>query len=129
MLRIEETSYETMIIAGILVSILAVFLLVGLYFKISGRKMTWQKTPSQNEDGQFQSDKFFQFFLRLTLFILIEKNCPTIPSWTLNVFYLLVIQTDDAQVSFVLIALCQSGGAAINFSKSPRNQNRTTLLL
>ena len=61
MLRIEETSYGTMIIAGILVSILAIFLLVGLYFKISGRKMTWQKTPSQNEDGQFQSDKFFQF--------------------------------------------------------------------
>ena len=52
-----------------------------------------------------------------------------IPPWSLNVFYVLVIHTDNAQVSFVLIALCQPGGAAINFSKSPRNQNWTTLLL
>ena len=63
------------------------------------------------------------------LFILKEKKCQTIPPGTLNVFYILVIHTDNAQVSFVLIALCQPGGAAINFSKSPRNQNWTTLLL
>ena len=41
----------------------------------------------------------------------------------------ILIHTDNAQMSFVLIALCQPGGAAINFSKSTRNQNRTTLLL
>ena len=48
---------------------------------------------------------------------------------TLNEFYKLVIHTDNAQVSFVLTALCQPGGTVINFSKSPRNQNWTTLLL
>ena len=63
------------------------------------------------------------------MFILKEKKCQKIPPETLNVFYILVIHTDNAQVSFVLIALCQPGGAAINFSKSPRNQNWTTLLL
>ena len=44
-------------------------------------------------------------------------------------YYILVMHTDNAQMSFVLIALCQPGGAAINFSKSARNQNRITLLL
>ena len=63
----------------------------------------------------------------LSLFISKEKNCQTIPPGTLNVFYILVIHIDNAQVSFVLIALCQPGGAAINFSKSPQNQNQTTL--
>ena len=58
-----------------------------------------------------------------------KKNCPTIPPGTLNMFYILVIHSDNAQISFVLIALCQPGGAAINFSKSLRNQNQTTLLL
>ena len=57
------------------------------------------------------------------------KNCQTIPPETLNMFYIPVIHTDNAQMSFVLVALCQPGGAAINFSKSARNQNRTTLLL
>ena len=65
----------------------------------------------------------------LSLFISKEKNCQTIPPGTLNVFYILVIHTGNAQMSFVLIALCQPGGAAINFSKSARNQNQTTLLL
>ena len=54
-----------------------------------------------------------------SLFILKEKNCQTIPPGTLNMFYILVIHTDNAQMSFLLIALCQPGGAAINFSKSP----------
>ena len=36
-------------------------------------------------------------------------------------FYMLVIRTDNAKVSFVLIALCQPGGPAINFSKSPES--------
>ena len=57
-----------------------------------------------------------------------RRNCKTIPPRTLNVFYILVIHNDNTQVSFVLIALCQPGGAAINFSKSHRNQNQTTLL-
>ena len=65
----------------------------------------------------------------ISLFILKEKECQTIPPGTLNVFYIQVIHTDNAHVSFVLIALCQLGGAAINFSKSPRNHNLTTLLL
>ena len=39
-----------------------------------------------------------------SLFILKEKKCQTIPPGTLNVFYILVIHTDNAQVSFVLIA-------------------------
>ena len=64
-----------------------------------------------------------------TLFILKEKNCQTIPPGTLNVFYIQVIHTDNAKVSFVLIALCHPDGAAINFSKSPQNQNQTSLLL
>ena len=68
-------------------------------------------------------------FIPTTLFILKEKKCQTIPPGTLNVFYILVIHTDSAQMSFVLIALCQPGGAAINFSKRPRNQNWTTLLV
>ena len=57
------------------------------------------------------------------------KNCQTDPPGTLNVFYLLVIQTNNAQVSFVLIEVCQPGGAAINFSKGTGNQNQTALLL
>ena len=35
----------------------------------------------------------------------------------------IVINSDDAQMSFELIALCQPGGAAINFSKIAQNQN------
>ena len=66
---------------------------------------------------------------RSPLFILKEKKCQTIPPKTLKVFYILVIHTDNTQVSFVLIALCQPGGTVFNFSKSPRNQNQTTLLL
>ena len=58
-----------------------------------------------------------------------EKNCQTNPPGTLNVFYILVIHTDNAQMSFEPIALCQPGGAAINFSKSTQNQNQRTLLL
>ena len=58
-----------------------------------------------------------------------RKNCQTIPSGTLNMFYILLIHTDNAQMSFILIALCQPGGVAINFPKSARNQSRTTLLL
>ena len=54
------------------------------------------------------------------------KNCQTDPPGTLNVFYL---QTNNAQVSFVLIEVCQPGGAAINFSKDTRNQNQTARLL
>ena len=57
------------------------------------------------------------------------KKRQTIPPGTLNMYYILVMHTDNAQMSFVLIALCQPGGTAINFSKSARNQNRTTLLL
>ena len=64
-----------------------------------------------------------------SLFILKEKDCQKIPPGTLNIFYILVIHTDNNNMKFVLIALCQPGGAAINFSKSARNQNRTTLLL
>ena len=37
--------------------------------------------------------------------------------------------TDNAQVIFVLIEVCQTGGAVINFSKIAKNQNQTTLLL
>ena len=58
-----------------------------------------------------------------------RKNCQAIPPGTLNIFHILVIHTDNAQMSFVLVALCQPGGAAINFSQSPQNQNQTTLLL
>ena len=50
-----------------------------------------------------------------------RKNCQTIPPGTLNMFYIVVIHTDNAKMSFVHVALCQPGGAAINFSKSPRN--------
>ena len=57
------------------------------------------------------------------------KNCEQNPPGSLNVFYILVIHTDNAQVIFVLIEVCQPGGAAINFSKIARNQNQTTLLL
>ena len=57
------------------------------------------------------------------------KNCQRNPPWSLNVFYILVILTDNAQVIFVLIEVCQPGGAAINFSKIAWNQNQTTLLL
>ena len=55
------------------------------------------------------------------LFILKENNCQTIPPGTSNMFYILVIHTDNAQVSFLLIALSQPGGAVVNFSKSPQN--------
>ena len=57
------------------------------------------------------------------------KNCQTIPPGTLNMFYIVVIHTDNAKMSFKPTALCQLGGAAINISKSTRNQNQTTLLL
>ena len=53
----------------------------------------------------------------VSLFILKEKQCQTIPPGTLNTFYILVIHTDNAQVSFVLIEVCQPGSAVINFSK------------
>ena len=46
----------------------------------------------------------------------------------LNVFYILVIHTDNDHLSFAIIALCQTGGTAISFF-SPQNQNQTTLLL
>ena len=49
------------------------------------------------------------------------------PPGNLNMSYILVIHTNNVQVSLVLTALCQPGGAVINFSKSPRNQNQTTL--
>ena len=65
----------------------------------------------------------------LSLFISKEKTCQTIPPGTLNVFYILAIHSDNSQVSFVLVALWQPGGDAINFSKSPQNQNLTILLL
>ena len=58
-----------------------------------------------------------------------RKNCQTIPFGTLNVFYILAIHSDNTQESFVLVALWQPGGDAINFSKSPQNQNPTILLL
>ena len=57
------------------------------------------------------------------------KNCLQNPPGSLNVFYILVIRTDNAQVIFVLIEVCQPGGFMINFSKITRNQNQTTLLL
>ena len=66
---------------------------------------------------------------QVSLFILKWKNCQQNPPGSLNVFYILVIHTDNAQVIFVLIEVCQPGGAAINFSKIARNQNQTTLLL
>ena len=56
--------------------------------------------------------------VRLTVHF--KRNyCQKIPHVTLNTFYILVIHTDNAHISFELIALCQPGGAAINFSKSP----------
>ena len=58
-----------------------------------------------------------------------RKNCQAIPPEALNMFYILVIHTDNAQMSFVPIEVCQPGGAAINFSKIAQNQNQTTLLL
>ena len=64
-----------------------------------------------------------------TLFILKEKKCQTIPPGTLNVFYILVIHTDNAQVIFVLIEVCQPGGAVINFFKITRNQNQTAHII
>ena len=64
-----------------------------------------------------------------TLFILKSNDCQTNPPGTLNVFYILVIHTDNAQVSFVHIEVCQPGGAAINFSKIAQNLNQTTLLI
>ena len=42
-------------------------------------------------------------------------------------FYILVINADNAQVIFVRIEVCQPEGAAINFSKIARNENQTTL--
>ena len=59
----RETSYTTFIVAGILVSILVIFLLTGLCFKISGQRMKWQMTEApQTEDGQFHSRIFFFLF-------------------------------------------------------------------
>ena len=82
----------------------------------------------QNHENNvhFKPTALFIWDISCTLFILKWKNCQTIPPGTLNVFYILVIHIDNAQVSFVLIALYQPGGAAINFSKSPRNQNQIT---
>ena len=40
-------------------------------------------------------------------------------------FYILVIRNDNAQVIFVLLEVCQPGGAAVNFAKIAKNQNRT----
>ena len=57
------------------------------------------------------------------------KNCQTNPPGTLNVIYILAIHPDNAQVSFVLIEVCQSCDAVINFSKIAQNQNKTVLLL
>ena len=65
----------------------------------------------------------------ITLFTLKGKKCQKIPPGTLNVFYILVIHTNNAKMIFVLIGVCQQGGAVINFSKIARNQNQTTLLL
>ena len=59
----------------------------------------------------------------------LSKNCQTIPPGSLNMFYILVIHNDNAQVNFVSIEVCQPGGTVINFSKTARNQNQTTLLL
>ena len=86
------------------------------------------KTHSKSQEEL--SDTFFPFEMNSALDVKAkkEKKYQTIPPWTLNVFYILVIHTDNAKVSFVLITLCQPGGAAINFSKSLRNQNQTILL-
>ena len=55
----------------------------------------------------------YHFFgCHYTLFILKWKKCQTNPPGTLNVFYILVIHTDNAKVSFVLIELCQPSGVA-----------------
>ena len=51
----------------------------------------------------------------------VKKNCQKIPTGTLNVFYILVIHTDNAQVIFVLTEVFQPGGAAINVSKNAQN--------
>ena len=59
----------------------------------------------------------FQLLQNRPLFILKWKNCQENPPGILNVFNILVIHTDNAQVIFVLIEVCQPGGAAINFSK------------
>ena len=59
----------------------------------------------------------------------LKKNSQTIHPGTLIVFYILLIHTDNAKVSFVLKKICQPGGAAINFSKIAQNQNQTALLL
>ena len=56
-----------------------------------------------------------------------RKNCQTILPRTMNVFFILVIHTDNAKISFVLIVLYHPGGTAINFSISPQNQ--TTLFI
>ena len=45
------------------------------------------------------------------------KNCEQNPPGTLNVFYTLVIHTNNGHMIFVLIEVCQPGGAVINFSK------------
>ena len=39
-----------------------------------------------------------------------RKNFQTIPPGTLNVLNILAITTDNAQVSFLLIEICQPGG-------------------
>ena len=44
-------------------------------------------------------------------------------------FYIQMIHNDNAQVSFMFIEVCQPEGFARIFSKSPRKQNQTTLLL
>ena len=45
----------------------------------------------------------------------------------MNVFYILVIHTDNTQVSFILIEVCQPGGIAMILSKSPPNQSKIFL--
>ena len=54
------------------------------------------------------------------------KKLSTNSSWD---FECVVIHTDNAQVSFVLVEVCQPGGAAIHLSKITQNQNQTMLLL
>ena len=66
--------------------------------------------------SDFPPSSHFKFTLHFK-----RKNCQTFPPGTLNVFYILVIHTDNAQVSFVLIALCQPGGAACWKNHIPPN--------
>ena len=49
-----------------------------------------------------------------------RKNFQTILPGTLNVFYILVIPTDNAQVSLVIIKVCKPGGSVIYSPKFPK---------